>query len=656
MNILRFSRIAIVLLLVILPFQNCGGGGGGGNVPGASGSTSEIWIATLTGTGKPAACDTGTFNHSYSFAVVFDGSLSQAIGRSMAEHTSITVRGSGGISGSETVATQSAYPGICVLQPSSAANVPFSFEAYYTEGYGTPVIEMFLRAEGSSSIIGCNTHFPYTNLYTRVPADKLGFSGVNFASTTEITGTWATVGYGSASNGNNAKGSFSMRLMGSAELIPGPIGVNVAPQINKVRMTWLPLQGAIGYKIIYAKGAPQPATPGYTVINNIPVDANTGYEISGLDANQPYTFVVIGLLPGGYETLVSTAVTATPIAPPPPMEILVIEKIATGHDHTCAIINGGEVRCWGQNNIGANVPGITTAYDIAAGNSFSCAVVGSGTVKCWGRGTSGELGNGQSVDSATPVDVSGISTAQSISARGSHACVRLGSPVGAVRCWGLGTSGQLGNGSLESSNIPVIAGGFVNDPINERYPAARVTVGEAHSCAVLTIGTVKCWGNTNNGEIGASAPYCQVGEICDPKAPNPSPTTVTSLSGVIDIAAGGAHTCAVISGGTVRCWGRGSHGQLGNNNNLHSNVIVAVSGLTGATNISSGDKFSCAALSNGTMKCWGNNDVGQLGNGTGLASAVPVVATGITNFVKSSITGGLKKTCMRLNDNTAFCF
>lgn len=373
---------------------------------------------------------------------------------------------------------------------------------------------------------------------------------------------------------------------------------------------------------------------------------------------------------------------------PNPLGTSAIRKIAPGYTHTCALLADDTVKCWGSNDFGqlgdgttspsssaVSVAGVTNPVDIAVGTSFSCAIFGatsgasSGSVKCWGLGTSGQLGDNTNASSATPVSVSSVSTASQISARAHHVCALLTS--GQVVCWGEGTSGQLGNNSTSNSPIPVAVVGTGPDNyavVNAQgQPAStkafQVTAGDAHTCARVSTSNgsaglgVKCWGSTNHGELGDGSALCQVNTICDPKNPNPVPQYVSGLTSASQIAAGARHTCVALTSGGARCWGQGDMGQLGNGSNVHSSTPVLVSGISGATAASAGSEFSCVS-STGALKCWGRNNNGQLGNGATSNSSTPVTTTAVAagNYDPMTLMGGNQETCMKLADNTAFCF
>ena len=128
-----------------------------------------------------------------------------------------------------------------------------------------------------------------------------------------------------------------------------------------------------------------------------------------------------------------------------------------------------------------------------------------------------------------------------------------------------------------------------------------VASGDSHSCALLKAGTVKCWGSNSGGQLGN-------GTVAD----YPAPVGVIGLTNAVAIVAGSDHTCA-----------------LGNGTIVNSAVPSSVSGLTGVTEVSAGGEHACAQLAAGGVRCWGGNVYGQLGNGTIVDRRKPVAVIGL---------------------------
>jgi alpha-tubulin suppressor-like RCC1 family protein len=225
---------------------------------------------------------------------------------------------------------------------------------------------------------------------------------------------------------------------------------------------------------------------------------------------------------------------------------------------------------------------------ISAGSTHSCAITAAGGVICWGGNFDGQLGNGSNADSLTGVPVSGlVSDVAAVGAGGFFTCALT--TVGGVKCWGINGDGTLGNNSTISSAIPVA-------PIGLEVGIVALSVGYAHACALTAMGGVKCWGNNGAGQLGDGT-----------KIYRSAPVDVASLtSGVIAISAGRNHTCAVTDLGRVKCWGENNSGQLGNNSIVDSNFPVDVSGLSGVSSVSTAINLSCALTTAGSVKCWGN--------------------------------------------------
>src|SRR2546426_906343 len=163
----------------------------------------------------------------------------------------------------------------------------------------------------------------------------------------------------------------------------------------------------------------------------------------------------------------------------------------------------------------------------------------------------------------------GITSAIAVDAGSFHTCALL--QDGALRCWGLNDSGQLGNGTTTSSSTPVAVAGITG--------AAAVTGGGYHTCARFTDGTLECWGRNDAGQLGDPATTTDVSGI---------PVRVTGITTATAVTAGGFHTCPLLQDGTVRCWGQNNFSQLGNGTIGNTVAPVAGSGITTTVAVSAG--------------------------------------------------------------------
>lgn len=336
--------------------------------------------------------------------------------------------------------------------------------------------------------------------------------------------------------------------------------------------------------------------------------------------------------------------------------------ISAGNGHSCALTTAGGVKCWGANNYGqlgnstsspdptstpVDVTGLTSGVaGIDSGTENSCALTTGGGVKCWGSNYKGQLGNGSTAGydefSSTPVDVTGLSSGVAAVATGYwFSCALM--TTGAVKCWGWGVQGTLGNGSFADSNVPVDVSGF------ETGGAIALDVSGEHACVITTGGGVKCWGSSYFGQLGNGA-------FDDSNVP----VDVVGLSsGVLQVSAGGYHTCALLATG-AKCWGFGEDGELGNNGTVDSPTPVDVivgrrTPLAGIASIHAGRYHTCVRTTVGGVKCWGYNLYGQIGDSGAANALMPVDVVGLTSGVSSVSVGGYH-TCVRTSSGGAKCW
>lgn len=338
-----------------------------------------------------------------------------------------------------------------------------------------------------------------------------------------------------------------------------------------------------------------------------------------------------------------------------------VRSMSLGEGHTCALLTTGAIRCWGYGlalgyGTGSNVGGMTaneiinagdlqlatTATAVAAGESHSCALVSGGRVRCWGSNERGQLGYGDTIsyvgvpgspgiDGAGDVPVGGV-VAQ-LDAGWIHTCARLDD--GAVRCWGAGTNGRLGygNGLDVGGSISIAQAG--NVPVGE--PVLKVVAGGAHSCALLAGGRVRCWGRGDSGQLG----YNNATSIGDGVGPSIIAAGDVPVGGfVVDIDAGWSHTCAVLDTGAIRCWGTGGFGELGYGDSVTvgdgAGPAIAAQGDVPVgvlcEKVSTGGNFTCALTAEGGVRCWGAGLSGRLGYGStgnvGTAGGISIQAAG----------------------------
>ena len=293
------------------------------------------------------------------------------------------------------------------------------------------------------------------------------------------------------------------------------------------------------------------------------------------------------LTPGEHVTCTFRDVPGGPTLP--------VTAIAAGHQQGCAVVDGGQARCWGENAARALGDGSTTDQSLPTPVSDPTG--------------SGPLTGVTQLDTAGTATTPGGQTARS--------CARLSS--GQARCWG--SDGQpLGDatGSTVAARPVVVTNAIGTGPL---LGVAEVGTGIGYSCARVNR-QVRCWGAglaLGDGAAG-TAIRTRPAPVVDVDGEGP-------LTGVVQLSVGSGHACAVVTSGQVRCWGGNDRGQLGNGGGAggdrHAVVVSNPEGtgpLTGVTEVSAGSGLTCARLTSGEARCWGQ----YVGDGTTSSRNRPV--------------------------------
>ena len=293
-----------------------------------------------------------------------------------------------------------------------------------------------------------------------------------------------------------------------------------------------------------------------------------------------------------------------------------------GQKHTCAIFSDGNLKCWGGTELGEIGTGLFTndyfttpqivqfdaeRFPVAVSSSkrHTCAILDNGELMCWGYNSHGQLGIGTygwSVSENTPqlVDLGVGKTAKSVSTGSDHTCAILNDD--SLKCWGSPGNGELlGNGAISIQPTPQL----VN--LGPGKTAVSVSAGISHTCAILNDGNIKCWGSNNAGQLG-------IGSTINQPSPQQVNLGTNHFAVAVDVGSG-YHTCAVLDNGNLTCWGSNANGQLGigGTSNVNSPQNVDIGQGLSVVSVSAGMSHTCAILSDSSLKCWGQNNYGQLG-------------------------------------------
>lgn len=267
----------------------------------------------------------------------------------------------------------------------------------------------------------------------------------------------------------------------------------------------------------------------------------------------------------------------------------------------------------------------------------TCTITAVGALKCWGYNSNGQLGDGTTKDRLTPVQVIGLTSGVLKVATGQrHTCAITET---GVQCWGYNASGQLGDGTTLDRLSPV---------------PTRTTVGMNsvvgiktylfHTCAVTAAGKSFCWGSNSYGQLGDNTTINRE-----------SPTAVTILGAqeIKEVSVGQYHSCAVTNTDDLYCWGRNDRGQLGNGTNTNSRVMGAP--IPNISSVSAGGNHTCGINTLGGLHCWGLNSHGQLGIGSTTSQNKPTPVYGLSTGV-SRVSAGDLNTCAVTTSGALKCW
>jgi len=328
-------------------------------------------------------------------------------------------------------------------------------------------------------------------------------------------------------------------------------------------------------------------------------------------------------------------------------------EVAAGKDHTCAIQDGSDqLYCWGSNsygqlgigssggNYGSPQQESTASTDwmtLEVGDYFSCATELNGDVHCWGLNSTGQLGDGSLFNRNDPVR-SGNHLGYTQLALGSkHACARKSN--GAIDCWGHNAWGNLGQGYSSYKNVPTRVGDLSDWNYN-----SFSTIGENQACSIRSVSsdeTLWCAGSNNYGQLGDGATVNKQHLIQGDTATN-----------WWMVEAGTFHTCGRKTDNSIWCWGQNNIGQLGDGTTADRISPVQIGAGPSWDYISAGFFHTCAKRSTGDLYCWGWNSSGQLGDGTTANRKSPTLVGG--SFI--GVSTGNRHTCATKSANQLWCW
>lgn len=318
-----------------------------------------------------------------------------------------------------------------------------------------------------------------------------------------------------------------------------------------------------------------------------------------------------------------------------------------GHWHSCYLTAGQDVYCWGHNEWGQIGNGTTQNTStplkvytpvlfeqIEAGYMFNCGL-SQGQAYCWGENEHGQIGDGTTTDRWVPTKVNTPLVFKQVTAGDGHACGLQHN--GEVACWGANDNAQI----TDPVRGAVIAWPY---PVTTGVRFTTITAGQLHTCGLDEEGRAYCWGYNGHGQIGIGSTEIFV----------PTPSLVSDELRFTQISAGYRHTCGVTFERETWCWGRNPEGQLGDGTTNDSGVPVAVAGKLDMKQVFTGYFNTCGITTSDETFCWGQNWKGQLGDGTTDRKTVPTAVATSEAFVDLAMM--VTTTCGRTGAGQLLCW
>jgi len=323
----------------------------------------------------------------------------------------------------------------------------------------------------------------------------------------------------------------------------------------------------------------------------------------------------------------------------------------SNNTQSLVLLNDGTIKAFGSNDQGqlglgnvvnpistpTLIPNLSNVKQISCGAQHSLVLLNDSTVKSFGNNYNGQLGLGNTTSPYnTPTLISGLSSIKQIACGGYHSLVLLND--GTVKACGQNTYGQLG---LGNTNVGYTTPTLIPSLSNVK----QISCGGSHSLALLNDGTVKSFGMNTNGQLG-------LGNITTPYT---TPTLISSLSNVKQIACGGNHSLVLLNDGTVKSCGQNGYGQLGLGNTTTYLAPTLIPSLTNVNQIACGQSHCLVLLNDSTLMGFGDNQYGELGLGNKVTpQSTPILISSLTNI--KQISCGMGHSLVLLNDSTVKSF